>query len=34
MEQIKNKFIHFKTESKFKEALTGGGYNRQTCCFY
>lgn len=25
MEQIKNKFIHFKTESKFKEALQGGG---------
>lgn len=25
MEQIKNKFIHFKTENKFKEALIGGG---------
>lgn len=25
MEQIKNKFIHFKTESKFNEALQGGG---------
>lgn len=33
MEQIKNKFIHFKTESKFKEALQGGGITDKCVVF-
>lgn len=33
MEQIKNKFIHFKTSAKFKEQLEAGNIKDTSVCF-